>query len=194
MSDQRKIQTLVEQFKNPRLRSDPQIRPAVVVEAGVDTATINLAGTIIADVPYLEHVAPAVDDVMWVSQDGPDLLGIGMQAAGGGGGGVVSGWLDVGSTGNPAFENGWVNRGGGYAPTSFKKVGELVVVRGFVITGAAGTVFTLPVGYRPTYGIVSFTCWDVNTGTDSHISVYPAGIVQKWTSGGSAALNFSFAV
>ena len=61
----------------------------------------------------------------------------------------VTPWTGVGSA--PAFQNGWVNVGGGTAVTAFYKdrLGN-VTVKGHVTTGTAGTaVFTLPTGYRP---------------------------------------------
>lgn len=75
-----RVANLAEHIQTPRARSDPQARPALVTAvAGDNTVTINLAGTSIPNVPYMSHVGPTVDGIMWVYQDGPDLIGIGMQ-------------------------------------------------------------------------------------------------------------------
>jgi hypothetical protein len=59
-------------------------------------------------------------------------------------------WRVVGATGQPAFQNAWVNFGGGLSVVAFYKVGDRVYVKGQVSTGTAGTtIFTLPTGYRP---------------------------------------------
>lgn len=61
-----------------------------------------------------------------------------------------SGWIVVGSGGSaPAFENSWANFGGGYGGARFRKVGDRVYLDGMIAGGSVGTVFTLPVGYRP---------------------------------------------
>jgi hypothetical protein len=68
-----------------------------------------------------------------------------------GGAASVEDWIDV-DTG-VGFQNSWVNYGGGLAPAAYYKdpFGR-VHIRGLVKNGTAGTVmFTLPVGYRPTY-------------------------------------------
>jgi len=56
-----------------------------------------------------------------------------------------------GTTGEPKFQNGWVNFGSGYHNIAFRKTPDgKVLLRGLAKTGASGTViFTLPVGYRP---------------------------------------------
>lgn len=47
------------------------------------------------------------------------------------------------------FAGAWVNFGGSEQTVQYRKVGDLVQIRGVAKSGAAGTVFTLPVGYRP---------------------------------------------
>jgi hypothetical protein len=57
----------------------------------------------------------------------------------------------VGAAGQPAFGGSWANYDvNTYARVAFYKdaLGDVVVV-GTVGSGSAGTVFTLPVGYRP---------------------------------------------
>lgn len=63
----------------------------------------------------------------------------------------------VGQTGQPAFQNSWVNFDAGSPPpagvgrhAAFARRGGLVVLSGVIKTGASGTTaFTLPVGFRP---------------------------------------------
>jgi hypothetical protein len=61
------------------------------------------------------------------------------------------GWHAVGGTGEPAFQNSWVNFGSTYAPARFRKdINGWVTLDGLVKNGTINTVaFTLPVGYRP---------------------------------------------
>lgn len=62
---------------------------------------------------------------------------------------VEEAWHTVGSGGSePAFAGAWANVGGGFQTLQYKKVGNEVRIRG-VVSGTAGTVFTLPAGYRP---------------------------------------------
>lgn len=60
-------------------------------------------------------------------------------------------WHYVGGSGEPAFQNGWVNYGAPYGGARFRKLASgLVVLDGLISTGTIGAAaFTLPVGYRP---------------------------------------------
>jgi S-layer homology domain len=57
----------------------------------------------------------------------------------------------VGDTGEPPFENGWTNFGGGRTTAGFYIDSQNVVhLKGSITGGASGTTaFTLPPGYRP---------------------------------------------
>lgn len=60
-------------------------------------------------------------------------------------------WHNIGAAGEPAFQNLWVNNGGGYQVARYRKERGRVYVEGSIKTGGVNTVaFTLPVGYRPT--------------------------------------------
>lgn len=50
-----------------------------------------------------------------------------------------------------SFGSGWTNYGGGYQDAQYKKVGDLVFLRGHVkrTSGVSTTMSTLPSGYRP---------------------------------------------
>lgn len=58
----------------------------------------------------------------------------------------------IGRTGQPVFENGWVNFGSGWQVAGFQRDGfGWVHLRGIIKSGTVGsTAFTLPPGYRPT--------------------------------------------
>lgn len=57
----------------------------------------------------------------------------------------------VGAGGEPAFENSWANASASFEDCQFWMDAQGVVhVSGYVDTGTAFGIFTLPVGYRPT--------------------------------------------
>lgn len=59
---------------------------------------------------------------------------------------------DVGTSGEPPFENGWGNIGSPEAPVGFMLCNGWVHLRGGFAGGTANSVvFTLPVGYRPEF-------------------------------------------
>lgn len=67
--------------------------------------------------------------------------------------GQVEEWHEVGSSGEPAFENGWVNYAG--AAAFYKDPWGVVHIKGLIKTGTSGTVcFTLPEGYRPSESLL----------------------------------------
>ncbi len=60
-------------------------------------------------------------------------------------------WHLVGAAGQPAFQNGWTNFGGGFAPAGFyvDPIG-IAHLKGVIAGGTADTLaFILPSGYRP---------------------------------------------
>lgn len=52
---------------------------------------------------------------------------------------------------NVSFNTGWTDYGGSYQTAQYKKVGDLVFLRGLVkrTSGSSTTILTLPAGYRP---------------------------------------------
>ena len=86
----------------------------------------------------------------------------------------------VGSTGEPAFENSWVNYDTTTWPAAgFYKAGGRVWLQGMVNRGASAltlsTVFTLPDGYRPAKrSLLTATA----TGALARVDVYSDGQVQ----------------
>jgi hypothetical protein len=84
----------------------------------------------------------------------------------------------VGDTGEPAFENSWVNYNASvYGYARFKKLSNgRVVINGIVKSGVSATIFTLPSGYAPAH-----QCWFGGTANSafSSMSVTSAGAVQQ---------------
>lgn len=71
-------------------------------------------------------------------------------------------WHEIGATGEPAFQNSWVNASG--RTTKFYKQLDRVYIEGSVTTGT-GVAFTLPEGYRPDEQL-SYTNITINTNGD----------------------------
>lgn len=107
------------------------------------------------------------------------------------------GWHFVGSTGNPAFENGWGNIGFGSPELCFRKTGDdEVFIHGVVSTGLASNVtstsviFTLPAGYRPTNeNITAAVLASAVTGDNrfAGLNVSTAGAVSVQATNGSTS-------
>lgn len=80
-------------------------------------------------------------------------------------------WTDV------VFAAGWSNTGAGYAPVSYRRVGDYLSFRGLATTssGATTSVFTLPVGSRPPYNHISAAA---NSGSPDVVYVLATGLVR----------------
>lgn len=104
-------------------------------------------------------------------------------------------WHTVGAVGEPAFQNSWVNYGGGYQQVAFRKdpTGR-VAIRGLATGGTAGAAvpgsgvaFTLPVGYRP---INRVTAAGSLGGTPAQrLDVMPTGEVLMYSAGGGLPMG-----
>lgn len=65
---------------------------------------------------------------------------------------AASGWVTVGATGSPPFQNSWTNAVSDTPPCRFQRVGSVVYMQARATGGVApSTIFTLPVGYRPAF-------------------------------------------
>jgi hypothetical protein len=99
-------------------------------------------------------------------------------------------WHTVGAAGEPAFGAGYSSTGSGNPPVSFRKdpLGH-VSLRGVVNGTAAGVIFTLPAGYKPTAGYNRFVTTDLS-GATAFVQVYIGsdGAVNKLASGGAVDL------
>ena len=83
-------------------------------------------------------------------------------------------WHEIGATGQPAFQNGWVYAGAPYNTCAFRKDGfGFVHLKGVMKSGTIGSVaFTLPAGYRPAATVLS------PTTTTQYVSVDSSGNVS----------------
>lgn len=68
-------------------------------------------------------------------------------------------WRYVGTSGEPSFENGWLNYGASWGDVRFRKHHDgLVELQGLARDGSQNSsVFTLPVGYRPNQNLIFTT-------------------------------------
>ena len=82
----------------------------------------------------------------------------------------------IGSAGQPAFTNGWVNYGAPYSSASYiKRPGGWVELIGVIKSGTVGSAaFTLPPGFRP---ISSKPILTLSNGTTGRVDVGSDGTV-----------------
>ena len=91
---------------------------------------------------------------------------------------------------NLTFGTGWSNLGGTFDTCRFRKVGDLVMLRGTATSGStnwsnANPIGTLPIGFRPpTNRTGNFVC--AANGSIAKITVQPDGTI-RWNSGGGSA-------
>ena len=83
----------------------------------------------------------------------------------------------------PTLQNDWVAYGSGYGPPLYRKRRGIVYCKGLVKNGTPllGTIFTLPVGFRPTHHLMFVTIVNqhlVNTasanGPSAHVHSAPS--------------------
>ncbi len=98
--------------------------------------------------------------------------------------GLIDDWHEVGASGEPAFQNSWVNFDSNSASAAFRKDGEGTVhIKGLVKGGTlSNAVFTLPVGYRP-LKIAHTPVISSDTAAPARMQVNPDGTVVPQTGG-----------
>jgi hypothetical protein len=105
-----------------------------------------------------------------------------------------TGWTEVGSGGSaPAFQNSWVNFGGGYATAGYRKVGSQVFLKGVIKSGSSSLAFTLPSGYRPTQ-LKEFNAYSgtTNPGALCHVNTTGAVDLFNYAAGEVSLEGVSF--
>ena len=117
----------------------------------------------------------------------------------GGAGGALSGtypypglaapeaWHEIGAAGQPAFQNGWQNGDPASSTTAayYRDPFGVLHFKGVVDNGSAGsTIFTLPVGYRPSKSLVATVS---QSGVAAELSVSSNGSVGLITGSSAAA-------
>src|SRR6478735_2993404 len=111
---------------------------------GADPGRIESAGLLAADsLPILQMLGSGAGrwGTLTVDTNGKAVIG------------GDTGWITM------ALTSPWVNYGAPYASAAYRKIGSQVFLRGLVkgATGTTGTIFTLPVGFRPTYANLIFS-------------------------------------
>lgn len=81
-----------------------------------------------------------------------------------------SGWHDV------TFESGYGNYGGSFQNVRYRKIGNIVYVKGLMTPATLGTAFVLPEGYRPAEERELFDA--INSNAQGRIDVYSNGNVN----------------
>lgn len=102
-------------------------------------------------------------------------------------------WHYIGATGEPAFQNSWVNNGGSRGDVAFKRtLDKFVYFCGAMQGGSDATVaFTLPAGYRPSATVDTVALgFSAVVGTSNRVTVSTAGDVTiYWSSLGNTSLE-----
>jgi len=97
-------------------------------------------------------------------------------------------WREVGSTDNPAFAGVWVNYDQAVVAERaafWKDSAGMVILRGIIKTGT-GTIFTLPVGFRP-LGTRRFAV--IGNGAFARIDISDLGVVAIAVGSGTTHLT-----
>ena len=100
----------------------------------------------------------------------------------------------VSSTGSggwvaPTLGNSWVDFLAGVAPTAYRRIGDVVELRGAIKSGTVHTtVFTLPAGARPTAGIEIFPVVAGAGGARLDIGTNGTVTVRSYFSSGSNSM------
>ena len=90
---------------------------------------------------------------------------------------VIEGTTSYPDTGHitPTLLNGWVDYGTVYSPVSYSRKNNVVTLIGLVKSGTTGTIFTLPVGFRPVVQLLTATTTSNNV--HSRLDVEQNGVV-----------------
>lgn len=154
----------------------------------VPTLASGWAGPEVSGIVYLNGTTDYVDVLLWVAnaclmrgtaQQYPffeaELIGVSA-------GVIPEPWHNVGAVGEPAFGAGWSNNytdGTNYARFYKDPYGIVRLNGSLKSTGAGAVAFTLPVGYRPSYGVgVALSFWTGSTRGLGIISIGNDGGVR----------------
>jgi len=97
-------------------------------------------------------------------------------------------WHEIGASGEPTFQNGWVNESAGGQTTAafFKDPFGVVHLKGVIVSGSNSVVFTLPAGYQPAHSLGEIVIRSTGPGS---LRVDSTGTVQMSSGAGAATLD-----
>ena len=98
----------------------------------------------------------------------------------------IEAWHEVGTAGQPAFQNGWVNFGGGFSTMAFAKDSAgFVHLKGTIDLGTfSNDIFVLPAGYRPAQNLF------LPVAAERNAYIYTTGAVQVVQLGSNTTAGF----
>lgn len=102
----------------------------------------------------------------------------------------IEDWHVVGGTGEPAFQNSWVNTAGEAPASFFRDPYGIVHLRGRIQGGANNTVaFTLPAGYRPGYNqMLAAAVYSGSTPIAGFVYLQTSGVLNMFFQAGAASI------
>ena len=147
------------------------------------TMDVSIGGVTYTNVPKLDGIYGTLDQSCWIYD-----LGKGR-------------WLVIGVVVSPfpgawtavTFQNSWINAYSGIAPAQYRRVGDMVSVRGRISNGAsATTAFTLPVGFRPPRDNGLYPCsgWNGSNPQVAFVAISPLGVFNPYYGAGMVDLGF----
>lgn len=168
-AERRQVDRLVGLLRRQGLLG--RIRPVQITAINATdppTVDVQIVGSteVLTARRFAQGVPLAVSSFAWAWQEERDLFLLGGLTSV-----ANSGWRYVGAADQPAFANDWANYDPAWQTAGFRRLGDVVELRGMVRSNGAGavtasTIFTLPVGSRPrfrdawpTYGGISITVW-----------------------------------
>lgn len=139
--------------------------PAVVTSISPLQVLIHGSETSINSTIGVPSLPIAVNSLVWVTRAGSKTIIMGLRENTAFG--SMPTVYNVGASGNPAFQNGWVNYGGYQVARYWKNSNNEVTVEGLVKSGtisttSTGEIFTLPSGFRPSATLIFTTNVDNN--------------------------------
>lgn len=96
-------------------------------------------------------------------------------------------WTDVTLAGT------WANTGGAFQVTQYRKVGDMVQLRGHLEPGTLGaTAFALPIGFRPPANVDAAVSYGPSPPNgEAHLFIQSGGNVNIYAPAGTTAVSFT---
>jgi hypothetical protein len=183
MQPQRLVDTVLSKMPDPAASSGLLMGTIVSIDYTAYTAMVAIGGNAESSGPFvfLQSCPMTVGRSCWLAPLGNNAyLIVGAEDV----------WHTVGNAGEPAYQNSWAGRSGGI--TRFKHVGDHVSLQGSIAGGTNGTtIFTLPVGYRPSVQAIVAHGRVNDGGTEflTYMFITTAGAVSQNTAGTVGAID-----